>query len=130
VWGYTVLLSPLVFMGALAIVRGATLSDLRASARVIFPLMAFGILLLLPLLLLYWVAYRLIRHRELAGWSKWMVLSVVGALAIWLLYYGYDSAFFRQGGFGVYAWPLSYSAVLALAGWVVGKKDLQPVVKA
>lgn len=123
------LLSPLVFMASLAIVRGATVSDLRASARVVFPLMAFGILLLLPLLLLYWVTYRLIRHRELSGWSKWLVLSVVGAIAIWVLYYGYDTAFFRQGGFGVYAWPLSYSAVLALIGWVAGKKVLTPGVK-
>ena len=107
-------------MLSLAVVRGATLADLRASGRIVFPLMTFGMLLLLPVLLVYWVAFLLLRHRAVPGVGKWALLSITGAVAIWLLYYGYDTVFFRQGGFGVYAWPLSYSVVLAAAGWLVG----------
>jgi hypothetical protein len=117
-----VLLSPLVFMLSLAIVRGATLTDLRASGRIVVPLTTFGMLLMLPVLLFYWIAFLLLRHRTFSERGRWAILSITGSLAIWLTYYGYDTVFFRQGGFGVYAWPLSYSVVLCLVGALVGRR--------
>lgn len=116
VWLLTVLVAPFVFIGALAVVRSAPWSDVTRSARVIPPLMMFGLLLLLPVLLLYGLVFWLLRYRPLSHMWKWLLLSAAGVVAIWTLYFFYDRSFFAEGGFGVYSWPLSYSLVLVTAG--------------
>lgn len=116
VWLLTVAAAPLVFILLLAVVRSATWSELRLSLRFIGPLFMFGFLLLLPMLLLYWLAFRAVRFRPITDNMKKLLLSVVGLAAIWLLYFLYDRSFFGEGGFGVYSWPLSYSMVLVIAG--------------
>jgi hypothetical protein len=81
--------------------------------------MFFGLLLLLPVFLLYWLLFGVLRHRPLSSRVKRVLLSVTGIAAIWLFYYLYDQEFFREGGFGVYSWPISYSLVLLTAGSVL-----------
>lgn len=115
----TIVMAPFVFVLGLAAVRSATWGEVYKSMPFIFLLMFFGLLLLLPVFLLYWILFRVIRYRPMAGRVKKAVLSAVGIAAIWLLYYLYDQEFFRQGGFGVYSWPISYSLVLVAAGAVL-----------
>lgn len=122
----TIVMAPFVFVLGLAAARSATWSDLYRSMPFIFLLMFFGLLLLLPVFLLYWLLFRVLRHRALPGRLKRVVLSAAGILAIWALYYFYDQEFFRQGGFGVYSWPIAYSLVLLAAGAVLkmpGEKE-------
>lgn len=112
-------MAPFVFVLGLAAVRSATWGELYRSMPFIFLLMFFGLLLLLPVFLLYWLLFRALRHRPMSSRAKRGLLSAAGMAAIWLLYYFYDQEFFREGGFGVYSWPLSYSLVLVAAGAVL-----------
>lgn len=109
-------MAPFVFVLGLALVRSATWAEVYKSMPFIFLLMIFGLLLLLPVFLIYWILFRLLRYRPMTGWLKKAVLSAAGIAAIWILYYFYDQEFFREGGFGVYSWPISYSVVLVAAG--------------
>ena len=123
-------MAPFVFVLGLALLRSATWGEVYKSMPFIFLLMFFGLLLLLPVFLLYWILFRVIRYRSMTGWVKKAVLSAAGIAAIWLLYYLYDQEFFSQGGFGVYSWPISYSLVLVAAGAVLklpgGERDAPP----
>lgn len=116
----TVVTAPFVFVLALALVRSATWADLYRSLPFVFLLMIFGFLLLLPAVLLYWVVFLVLRQRPMEMRLKKLLLSVVGIIAVWLIYYFFDRRFFHEGGFGVYSWPLSYSLVLATAGAYFG----------
>lgn len=115
----TLVMAPFVFVLGLALVRSATWSDLYRSMPFILLLMFFGLLLLLPVFLIYWGLFRVLRTRPLPARLKRGLLSAVGVAAIWLFYYLYDQEFFREGGFGVYSWPISYSLVLLTAGSVL-----------
>lgn len=119
VWLVTIVMAPFVFVLGLALLRSATWGEVYKSMPFIFLLMFFGLLLLLPVFLLYWILFRVIRNRPLPQRTKRALLSAAGIAAIWLLYYFYDQEFFRQGGFGVYSWPISYSLVLLAAGAVL-----------
>jgi hypothetical protein len=119
VWLVTIVMAPFVFVLGLAALRSATWSEVYRSMPFIFLLMFFGLLLLLPVFLLYWLLFGVLRYRAMSGRLKRVVLSGAGIAAIWILYYFYDQEFFREGGFGVYSWPLSYSLVLLTAGAVL-----------
>ena len=110
------MLAPFVFIISLALVRSATWHDLYRSLFIVLILIIFGFFLLLPLLLLYWALFKALQYRAVQPQVKKVLLSVVGMMAIWLLYYFYDRGFFAEGGFAVYSWPLSYSFVLMVAG--------------
>lgn len=112
-------MAPFVFVLGLAVVRSAPWSDVYRSLPFILLLMFFGLLLLLPVFLLYWLLFVVLRARSLSRRMVRTLLSGVGIVAIWLFYFLYDQEFFRQGGFGVYSWPLSYSLVLVTAGAVL-----------
>lgn len=115
-------------MGVLALVRSATWSDLYNSLPILFLLMIIGLWILLPAVLLYWLAFLALRNRPMQPRVKKLLLSVAGMVAIWLLYYLFDKSFFYQGGFGVYSWPLSYSLVLVAAGLFLKMPDAADVV--
>lgn len=112
-------MAPFVFVLGLAALRSATWSEVYQSMPFIFLLMFFGLLLLLPVFLIYWILFRVLRYRPMPGRLKRVVLSAVGIAAIWTLYFFYDQEFFRQGGFGVYSWPIAYSLVLVAASAVL-----------
>lgn len=112
-------MAPFVFVLGLAVLRSATWSEVYQSMPFIFLMMFFGLLLLLPVFLIYWLLFRVLRYRRMTGRQKRAVLGAVGIVAIWILYFFYDQEFFRQGGFGVYSWPIAYSLVLVMAGAVL-----------
>lgn len=112
VWLFTLFVSPLVFDAALIIAHSAPWSDIVRSLRIVVFLIAFGTLLLFPALLLYWLVWWLLKYAPYSTGVKKGLLSIVGTFGIWLLYFLFDQAFFAQGGFGVYVWPVSYSVVL------------------
>lgn len=122
-------MAPFVFVLGLAAMRSATWSEVYHSLPFVFLLMFFGLLLLLPVFLLYWLLFRVLRYRPISVRVKRTVLSAAGIAAIWLLYYLYDQEFFSEGGFGVYSWPLSYSLVLITAGSVLKMPGESPAPK-
>lgn len=122
-------MAPFVFVLGLAVLRSATWGEVYHSLPFIFLLMFFGLLLLLPVFLLYWLLFRVLRYRPLPVRVKRALLSAAGIAAIWLLYYLYDREFFSEGGFGVYSWPLSYSLVLVTAGAVLKMPAEPPASK-
>jgi hypothetical protein len=116
VWAVTLVIAPFVFILVLAMVRSASWSDLYRSLPILLLLIIFGLMLLLPAVLLYWLAFWVLRRRPVQSRVKKLLLSIAGITAIWLLYYLFDRSLMSEGGFGGYAWPLSYSLVLATAG--------------
>lgn len=122
-------MAPFVFVLGMAALRSATWGEVYHSLPFVFLLMFFGLLLLLPVFLLYWLLFRVLRYRPLPVRVKRTLLSAAGIAAIWLLYYLYDREFFSEGGFGVYSWPLSYSLVLVAAGAVLKMPAESPASK-